>query len=357
MYFSRHNKLMSILVLFLSVLSLLTGCQNASDSAHDQVQGRIALVIKPQDRSGDAMAARLSQSDAFKDLHIVTAVPGLPAEEQLRLLSEEGYLMIVASSPDYALDVTIVAPDFPETIYVIFDTIVEGDNVASVMPDFTGSLMRAGVLAALAADYLPIGEPADIVQEPGGQDVAPDQQEQPHSLTVSFITTATNPLRVAWENAFIEGVACTGKPINVISAAVAKGQSNNRGQRNTVDSLVNEALQQNAYIICIDGSIPINQIPERLSAHNTYLIGIEHDISVLAPGRVIASVIAFPEVILLPILEDARQKEFSGAVLTPSDANGGVGLSNLQGLPWNIEELVVEQIDTTKKQADLPKVR
>lgn len=355
MYFSRHNKLMILLVLFLSFLLFLAGCRNPDDSAIDQAQGRIALVTKPGDRSGDAMAARLSQSDAFKDLHVVTAVPGPPAEEQLRLLSEEGYLMIVASSPDYALDVTIVAPDFPGTVYVIFDAIVEGDNIASVMPDFSDGLMRAGVLAALAADYLPIEQPTPTPYQ--APYPSPEDQEPPHSLTVSIITSAANPLGDEWQSAIIEGVARTGKPINVTSAAAVSGQTGSRRQRNTLDALINEALQQNAYIICIDGSIPMDQISETIGAHSIYLIGIAHDISFLIPGKVLASVIVFPEVILLPILEDARHRKFEGAVLTPSDTNGGVGFANLQGLPRNIEELVAEQIGSTNKPGDLPEAR
>jgi len=139
---------------------------------------------------------------------------------------------------------------------------------------------------------------------------------------------------------------------------------------------------------------------ERLGERNTYVIGIEHDISVLVPGKVVTSVIAFPELILLPILEDARQKKFIGAVLTPSDKTGGVGFTNLHGLtiseeeflkksnneqqqqqpdtksirelnymkmtqvlnlrktlPWNIEELLEEQLGTKDDQLALPEVR
>ena len=383
MYFRRSRQLMVLFALLsLSLPLLLSGCRNPDDSAADHVQGRVALVIKPADRSGDAMSARLLRSDAFKNLHVVTAIPGLPAEEQLRLLSEEGYLMIVASSPDFALDVTIVAPDFLEIVYVIFGAIVEGDNVASVLPDYTESLKKAGVLAALAADYLPL---ADV------------QQHQPQK-TVSFITTAANPGRNEWEQAFAEGVARVRKPVSVISGATA--QTGNRGQRSNLDQLINKALQQNAYLICIDGNITMDQMSERLGERNTYVIGIEHDISVLVPGKVVTSVIAFPELILLPILEDARQKKFIGAVLTPSDKTGGVGFTNLHGLtiseeeflkksnneqqqqqpdtksirelnymkmtqvlnlrktlPWNIEELLEEQLGTKDDQLALPEVR
>lgn len=341
MILGRHRKLISLLILLLSWLLLLAGCRNSDHHADNQLQGHIALIIEPEDRAGEAMAARLSQTDAFKDLEVVAVKPGLAAEEQLRLLSEEGYLLIIASSPEYAMDVTIVAPDFPRTVYAIFGAVVEGDNVASIIPDFNASLTKAGALAVVAADYLPINEP---------------QQE----LTVAFISAVANPKREEWENAFKEGVTLADRSINIFSAAV--GQENGRGssRRYSLDQLLDEALQQNAYLICIDGNcLAKDQVTmsKKLSIQNAYLIGIEYDISAQFPEKVIASVVAFPEVILLPILENARHHKFYGGVFKPSDADGGVGLANLQGLPLDIEELLDDLHGTSNNQEDLPTVR
>jgi basic membrane lipoprotein Med (substrate-binding protein (PBP1-ABC) superfamily) len=366
MILGRHRKLISLLILLLSWLLLLAGCRNSDHHADNQLQGHIALIIEPEDRAGEAMAARLSQTDAFKDLEVVAVKPGLAAEEQLRLLSEEGYLLIIASSPEYAMDVTIVAPDFPRTVYAIFGAVVEGDNVASIIPDFNASLTKAGALAVVAADYLPINEPQQELtrQEPTQQESAqqkPSQNEPTQQeLTVAFISAVANPKREEWENAFKEGVTLADRSINIFSAAV--GQENGRGssQRYSLDQLLDEALQQNAYLICIDGNcLAKDQVTmsKKLSIQNAYLIGIEYDISAQFPEKVIASVVAFPEVILLPILENARHHKFYGGVFKPSDADGGVGLANLQGLPLDIEELLDDLHGTSNNQEDLPTVR
>ncbi|MDO5530332.1 MAG: BMP family ABC transporter substrate-binding protein, partial [Paracoccus sp. (in: a-proteobacteria)] len=78
-------------------------------------------------------------------------------EQALRRLAERGANPIVMTGFAFAEVLSQVAPDYPETSFVIIDSVVEGDNVQSnVFAEGEGSYL-AGVMAAMASESGTVG--------------------------------------------------------------------------------------------------------------------------------------------------------------------------------------------------------
>ncbi|WP_229022832.1 BMP family lipoprotein [Actinomarinicola tropica] len=78
-------------------------------------------------------------------------------EELLRLLAEQGYDLVIGVGFAFADAVTAVSEEFPDTEFAIIDSVVEADNVASmVFAEEQGSFL-VGAAAALQSESGQIG--------------------------------------------------------------------------------------------------------------------------------------------------------------------------------------------------------
>jgi len=85
-------------------------------------------------------------------------------EQALRRFAENGYNPIVMAGFSFATALGDVAPDFPDTKFVIIDGVVDAPNVKSIVfSEHEGSYL-VGVLAAMAAE-------GDTVSFVGGMDI------------------------------------------------------------------------------------------------------------------------------------------------------------------------------------------
>jgi basic membrane protein A len=125
---------------------------------------RIGLVYDLGGRGdmsfNDLAAAGLDRAKGTFGLETRELTPargGEDREELLRLVAGEGYGLVVAVGFLFADAVDRVAADFPRTAFVIVDTVVDADNVASLtFADHQGSFL-VGAAAALRADGAGVG--------------------------------------------------------------------------------------------------------------------------------------------------------------------------------------------------------
>ncbi|MHA3916007.1 BMP family lipoprotein [Halovulum sp. GXIMD14793] len=85
-------------------------------------------------------------------------------EQYLRRFAERGYNPIVVAGFLWNTTLTTVAPDFPDTKFVVIDTVVDAPNVRSLMFNEHEGSYLVGVLAAMAAE-------GDTVSFVGGMDI------------------------------------------------------------------------------------------------------------------------------------------------------------------------------------------
>ncbi len=85
-------------------------------------------------------------------------------EQYLRRFADRGYNPIVIAGFLWNTALTTVAPDFPDTKFVVIDTVVEAPNVRSIMFNEHEGSYVVGVLAAMASK-------GDTVSFVGGMDI------------------------------------------------------------------------------------------------------------------------------------------------------------------------------------------
>ena len=182
----RHHRWFKILALLLPLLLLAAACgddddagdeasasasaseEEAASESEDEPAGELPTVGLVYDLGGrgdksfnDAAARGLDQ--AVEELGIEKPEElepdegGENREELMRLLAENGTNLLFAIGFLHGDAVTAAAPDFPDTTFAIVDSVVEADNVASlVFAEEQGSFL-VGAAAALKSETGTIG--------------------------------------------------------------------------------------------------------------------------------------------------------------------------------------------------------
>lgn len=106
-------------------------------TASDMTFGLVYDVGGRGDQSFNDAAARgfdqAKEEFGFESEELEPSAGGENREELLRLLSEQGSDLVFAIGFAFAEGVTAAAPDFPDVNYAIVDSVVEADNVASLV--------------------------------------------------------------------------------------------------------------------------------------------------------------------------------------------------------------------------------
>jgi basic membrane protein A len=117
---------------------------------------RVGLVFDVGGRGdgsfNDAAAAGLERAATEFGLQTTELTPDRGAtsrEELLRMLSEQGYGLVVAVGLLFADALRATAPDFPATRYAILDSVVPGDNIVSLTFASEQGSFLVGAAAAL----------------------------------------------------------------------------------------------------------------------------------------------------------------------------------------------------------------
>ncbi len=82
---------------------------------------------------------------------------GEDREELLRLLADEGYDLVIGVGFAFAEPLATVAGEFPDTSFAIIDSVVEADNVASILFSEEQGSFLVGAAAALTTETDHIG--------------------------------------------------------------------------------------------------------------------------------------------------------------------------------------------------------
>jgi basic membrane protein A and related proteins len=115
------------------------------------------------------------------------AAGGEDREELMRLLADEGYDLIIGVGFAFSDAVTAVSAEYPDTEFAIIDSVVEADNVASLVFSAEQGSFLVGVAAALTTETDHIG----------------------------FIGGVENPLIGAFEAGYVAGAEAVNPEITV----------------------------------------------------------------------------------------------------------------------------------------------
>ncbi len=227
-------------------------------------------------------------------------------EQILRRAAESDFGLVVDLEYAHGEVMEAVAPDYPDTEFVVLNQVREGDNITSVLfSEHEGSYL-AGALAAMVTtntDIPGINEDANIGVIGGTRSVGIDK------FLVGFVQGAReiNPdvqVQVAYANTF-------GDP--------ATGQQ------------MAEAMFENGADIVyqVAGGTGLGVI-QAAEAAGHYAIGVDTDQDGLAPGHVLTSMIKRVDVAVADVVEAYAGGSLEGGqVRNYSLADNGVGLSEM----------------------------
>lgn len=95
--------------------------------------------------------------DFIETSYIEPVTPGTAAEQVFSELGQQGYDVVVAATMAYESDVNKIAPEYPNTIFLICSGSTSGPNVESFWPDRTALWYSQGVIAGLMSETNKIG--------------------------------------------------------------------------------------------------------------------------------------------------------------------------------------------------------
>lgn len=147
----KKSRLFSSLLLVLSLAVLAFGC--SSSGGEEKVQQAAMIISIPKgDPFIDLAYAGLEQlgEDRDIDTRIIEAVDKSEHEEQVRAMAELGSNPIYVLWDDLGAAVLEVAPDFPDTKFIITDAYVNTDlaNVKTIVVEPQEAAFIAGFVAA-----------------------------------------------------------------------------------------------------------------------------------------------------------------------------------------------------------------
>ena len=122
---------------------------------------RIVLIHEPVEEGGGVQRLTLDgweQAIRDFDFEATQSVPLIDEGESIEGYAEAGYDLIISSLYDFGAEVLDVAPDFPDTHFVVFDGgDTDLDNVTSIDFEREGGAYLMGVAAALTSETGRIG--------------------------------------------------------------------------------------------------------------------------------------------------------------------------------------------------------
>jgi basic membrane protein A len=257
--------------------SFIEGVKNLSDLGHE------AMVMAEEDLG---IKTTLLEAAKLSDL-----------ERNLTKAASEGYDLVVGIGFNFTKPMTIVAPEFPDTKFVIVDGVVEGPNVMSL--DFAveeGSFL-VGVLAA-------------GMSETG---------------TIGFITALDIPEMEIYEAGYISGAMSINPDIKVVS-----GFTQSWFDVSACKELALGQYDQGADVIyTAAGSSSLGTI-QAAEEKGFWAIGADIDQDSLSPGNVLTSMVIHVDTVVYDAVKAACEGTFEGGLKVYGLAEGGVGYSELK---------------------------
>ena len=217
-------------------------------------------------------------------------------EQALRRFAERGYNPVVTAGFSYASAMETVAPEFPDTDFVVIDAVVDQPNVRSVVFNEHEGSYLVGVLAAMASKTHKVG----FV---GGMDI---------------------PLIQKFACGYVQGVKATDPDAEVFQNMTGTtGAAWNDPVRGS--ELAKSQIDRGADVIYhAAGGTGIGVLQAAADA-GVLGIGVDSDQNYLHPGQVLTSMLKRVDLATYNAMMDVQKDQFTSGVQVMGLAEDGVG--------------------------------
>lgn len=299
-----------------------------------QADDRAAALIISQSGLGDQSYNDLAH-EGFKRGLEAAGLEGRPIEAQ-DVVAQAVDILRRASDADFGLVVDLeyahgdamleVAPDYPETNYVILNQVQEGDNIASILFQEQEGSYLAGTLAGLVTTDTSI---EGINEEP----------------VIGVIGGTKSAGIDKFIAGYVQGAKDANPDVNVLVA-----YSNNFADPAVGLQMTKAMYEQGADIVFhVAGGTGMGVIQAAKEA-GRYAIGVDTDQDGIAPGSVLTSMIKRTDVAVEAIVKDYAADKFpKGQTVAFGLAEDGVGLSEMKHTRDRIPQEILDKVDAAKQ--------
>ena len=336
----------SVAMLVVLIFSLtLIACGNGNGGSGDQGEQadgeafRVAIVYTGNlgDRSYND-SCNEGAMRAVAELGIeLSSFEGVTAQEwenNLVAAAEDGFDLIIGASSNIAEFVEVHAPNYPDIMFAVIDTVVDLPNVQSITFAQNEGSFLAGAAAALWTEQTHIdgvrGEP--IIGWVGGMDI---------------------PVLHDFFTGYEQGAKYINPDITILQAFAGSWNDPLRGKELTLAQ-----FEQGADIVMNVASGTGNGVLEGAAEAGRFAIGVDLDQDNDQPGAVLTSMLKRVDQAVFSIIEAAVNGEFQGGTARRmSLIDGGVSLTDFSVMREHLgddfpEEIITRIEELTQKVKD-----
>ncbi|MCF6273639.1 MAG: BMP family ABC transporter substrate-binding protein [Rhodobacteraceae bacterium] len=239
-------------------------------------------------------------------------------EQALRRFAQAGNNPVVVAGFSNATAMATVAPDFPDTDFVIIDMVVDAPNVRSVIfAEHEGSYL-VGVLAAMASE----------------------------SGTVSFVGGMDIPLIRKFQCGYTQGAKAANPDITVLATMTGTDGS---AWNNPVKGgeLTMSQIQNGSDVVFAAAGGTGRGVLQAAADAGIYAIGVDANQNYMQPGTMLTSMLKRVDVAVFNAFNDVNNDEFTAGIQVMGLAEDGVG--------WALDEfnegLITDEMKAAVEEA------
>lgn len=324
------NKSLRIALLLVLLVSMFVGAGATSAQDSDL---RVALIIAQGglgDRAYNDLAfAGLTLAAAELGVEVVPIESPDPVgegEQLLRTAAEAGFDLVITLEFSHFDPLPRVAPDYPDTTFAIVNTIVEGDNVVSIMFDeHTGSYL-AGMLAAL------VTTDADLEQTNDEAVLGAIGGVQSSGIDVFLY-------------GYLEGACAVNPDVEVLIA-----YSNGFGDPATGREIALSMNEQGADVVFQVAGGTGEGVIAAAEEENFFAVGVDSDQDYLAPGNVLTSMMKRVDNAVFDVIQQAVNGTLEGGTVLYYGLDvEGVGLSEMAYTRHIVASDYMDQVEAARE--------
>lgn len=326
----RKKHFLSIALILTILASTLVGCNSSTPTnnagSSNEGQNLRAAMITTQ-KLGDEGPIDLSYEGLKKgsedfgyDIQVVETQTG-EYEESIKAIAEEGYDLVVCVFPDLLDALTRVAPDYPDTKFMMILGEVDSDNVKGTYNKEQEGSFLAGVLAAGTTNTNKIGFIA-------GADIAQN-----------------NRLAAGYQ----QGAQAVDPNIEVSIMYVGSFEDPTKGKELAL-MLYNQGHDV-IYHAAAKSGLGIFEAAKELGEGH-YVIGTDVDQNNLVPGQVLASMLTHYDLWIYETMQEVAEDTFEGQVVWYDLKSGKTELGLVDDSLYKIPDELKQDIEDFKTKIE-----
>ncbi|RGY98735.1 BMP family ABC transporter substrate-binding protein [Clostridium sp. AM58-1XD] len=350
------RKIISILLCVSMVFSVLAGCGKKAAGSSSEVQSSSAAGAVGDKAAGDnakKMAVICSSgglgdngyNDASKrgldqaaeelglEYTIVEPAEVSQGETYLRQFAQEGYGLVVTLEYSHADAVEMVADEFPDVTFVVFNLIVDKPNVISIMFDIQDASYLAGIIAGelTKPDVTIIGD-----------------RQMKAGNTVGFISATDSPGFKVFYEAFYQGAYSVNPDIQIITDFTV-GFSDTQNSKAVA---INQIQSQNADVIFVAAGLAALGVFQGVKECNVLALGATDDMDAKEPGFIVTSAVKRMDTALYKLADQLLNGELEKGTVVMTLEEGGADLTDYSVIaPYITDEAKWDEIKQEVEQA------